>query len=125
MIKLHEQTESQDNEFLEEKEKNVSNIVKISSATTTTKKKQASRKKSIDNNLVEEELIMCSKYLEKVKLKRGRNKKKMQELGLLEKTPTPKRLKPTTKPNSPKGRANTACRKIMQSPKNKTVKSRN
>ena len=114
----------QDREFLEEKEKNVSNIVKISSATTK-KKKQASRKKSIDNNLVEEEPIMCSKYLEKVKLKRGRNKKKMQELGLLEKTPTPKRLKPTTKPNSPKGRGTAACRKIMQSPKNKTVKSRN
>ena len=47
----------------------------------------------------------------------------MQELGLLEKTPTPKRLKLSKKPNSPKGRESTACRKIMQSPKNKTVKS--
>ena len=112
----------QDRELLEEKEKNVSNIVKISSAVTK-KKRQASKKQSIDKNLVEEEPIMCSEYLEQVKLKRGRNKKKMQELGLLEKTPTPKRLKLSKNPNSPKGRESTAFRKIMQSPKNKTVKS--
>ena len=103
----------QDRELLQEKEKNVSNIVKISSAMTK-RKKQPRKKQAIEKNVVEETPIMCSQYLEKVKLKRGRNKKKMQELGLLDKTPTPKRLKPTTKPNSPKGRGTAACRKIMQ-----------
>ena len=36
----------------------------------------------------------------KGKIEEGTKQEKMQELGFLEKTPTPKRLNPTTKPNS-------------------------
>ena len=110
-----------DRKLLEENEKNVSKLVK--QLATIQKKAKVSKKKSFNETVVEEEGIVCSEYLEKVNIKRGRNKKKLQDLGLLHKTPTPKKRKGTDL-NSNKGRDTTARKKIIQSPKDKTVNPR-
>ena len=57
----------------------------------TKKKKAATKKQSKPEDNVEEDAIVISKYLETVNAKRGRNKKKLQDLGLIERTPTPKK----------------------------------
>ena len=110
---LKEQSISQDKELLEEKTKNMSNIVKMS---LTTKKKAAKKKESKPEDNVKEDAIVCFEYLEKVNAKRGRNKRKLQELGLIEKTPTPKKGKQMDLKGLLKKKANTKVRrKIMQS----------
>ena len=67
--------------------------------------------------------VKCSDYLNLVNRKRNRNKRKLQDLGLMEKTPTPKSRSITPKSTSTSRKSprineekNNARRKIMQSP---------
>lgn len=64
------------------------------------------------------ENIPCSQYLQMVMSKRKKNRTKLQDLGLLDKTPTPKKRKGTKRIYSPKEqRKSPAARRKLTSPK--------
>ena len=95
----------------------------VKQSTTIRKKATASKKKPSNEAVPDDESIVNSEYVEKVKVKRGRNKKKLQELGLLDKTPTSKRNK-SSDSNANKQSGTTARKKILQSPKDESVRPR-
>ena len=95
----------------------------VKQSTTIKKKATASKKKSSNEAVPDDESIVNSEYLEKVKVKRGRNKKKLQELGLLDRTPTPKKNE-SSDSNSKKQSGTTARKRILQSQKDETEKPR-
>ena len=116
---LREQGENKDKELLEERNKNIKTIVKSVTSKKKTQRKKASEKhdKIVDNP------AESSEYLKMVDGKRNRNKRKLQDLGLVEKTPTTKSSLITRR--SPKNsEKKNAPRKIMQSP-NSTSKKKN
>ena len=109
---------------MEEKARNVKEIVK--QVSTKSKRVTTNAKKRDDGRKAEQ--VVCSEYVKMVQEKKKRNKRKLQELGLVEKTPTPQSIK-TSKANVNQSKAEKkpgARRKIMQSPKgNKRAKSKN
>ena len=119
---LQDKAKSDDLELLEEKERNVKEIVKE----VTKKSKRGSNisKKNCDER--KDEKVVCSDYVKMVREKKKRNKRKLQELGLVEKTPTPKGTTESKAASGTKCEKKTgARRKIMQSPKNrKNAKSK-
>ena len=74
--------------------------------------------------------VVCSNYVKMIQEKKLRNKKKLQDLGLVEKTPTPNNTNQDKEKNTPKNveeKKSARC-KLMQSPretpKAKSAKSR-
>ena len=105
--------ENTDVELSQEKEKNVKNIVSTVSGKKPShpKKRSGKIKDSIEN-------IPVSQYLQMVKSKRKKNRTKLQDLGLLAKTPTPKKRKCNKRILSPKERKQSpAARRKLTSPK--------
>ena len=112
--KLKAQAEKEDLELSQEKEKNVQNIVNA----VTSKSKSSRPKRNSGKEKDSSKNMPCSEYLEMVKNKRMRNKTKLQDLGLLNKTPTPKRRKLNNKNSSPKEhKKSPAARRKLMSPK--------
>ena len=99
--------------MLESSNKNVKEIVKK----VTKQKKPKQRKEVAAPQNVVEDPVVCSDYLKMVQEKTRRNKRVLQDLGLVAKTPTPKREKKETTKTTPSTKKKTARRKIMQSPK--------
>ena len=83
------------------------------------KRKPARKKPKITENETNNETVVCSEYVKMVQEKKKRNKEKLQDLGLVPKTPTPIRNSQDKNKNSPKEVKNnkTARRKLMQSPR--------
>ena len=98
----------------------------VKQVSNKSKRVSTNAKKGNDGRINEQ--VVCSEYVKMVQEKKKRNKRKLQELGLVEKTPTPQSMK-TAKAavNQSKGEKKPgARRKIMQSPKgNKRAKSKN
>jgi len=112
---LQEQTKSNDVELLQEKNRNVTEIVKDVSK----KKKPARKKPKITENETNTEPVVNSDYVKMVQEKKKRNKRKLQDLGLVPNTPTPNCNSQDTDENTPKQveKKKTARRKLMQSPR--------
>lgn len=111
---LQEQVKSQDADLIEERNKNLTNIVK-----TVTKKKKSNKKiAKVTTNDNVEETVVCSEYVKMVQEKKNRNKRKLQDLRLIKKTPMPKQNDlGKERTNLKEVEVNTtARRKVMQSP---------
>ena len=120
--KLQEQSEKNDRELLDERNKNIKSIVKF----VTSEKKSAKKKSKKNEEIVADANVPCSEYLKMVKGKRNRNKRKLQDLGLMQKTPTPKKDDQSTsskKTPQSKTKGKNVRRKIMQSPADADSKS--
>ena len=98
--------------MLEEKTKNLSAIIKAVSKKNTSKPKEKTK-------ATIEEPVVCSDYVKMIQEKKLRNKKKLQDLGLVEKTPTPNNTNQDKEKNTPKNveEKKSARRKLMQSPR--------
>ena len=109
---LREQGENKDKELLDERNKNIKTIVK----SVTSKKKKTQRKKaSKKHEEIVDDPAESPEYLNMVIRKRNRNKRKLQDLGLVGKTPTSESSSLTRKSPRNSEKMN-ARRKIMQSP---------
>ena len=110
---MKRQAENIDVELSQEKEKNVKNIV-----SAVTKKKPSCPIKTSGKQNDSSEDVPCSEYLQMVKSKRKKNRTKLQDLGLIENTPTPKKKKGTKRISSPSNeRQSPAARRKLTSPR--------